>query len=138
MIQVFMSKRGSGKSKHMIAHANESVKQTSGHLVFIDDDNRPMHELARDIRFINTESYEITDFNTLYGLICGILAQDYDVEKIYVDGLMSGIDLKQEGAEEQFNKLASLSDDNKITIFFTLNDNDEVPDYLRKYKVEIA
>lgn len=117
MIQVFMSKKRFRQKQAYDSPCQWSVKQTSGHLVFIDDDNRPMHELARDIRFINTESYEITDFNTLYGLICGILAQDYDVEKIYVDGLMSGIDLKQEGAEEQFNKLASLSDDNKITIF---------------------
>lgn len=132
-----MSKRGSGKSKHMIAHANQSAKDSNGHIVFIDDDNRPMHELGRDIRFINTESFQINDLNTLYGLLCGILAQDYDVESIYVDGLMSGMDFTVEGAEGQFNKLTALSDDNKITIFFALNDNDEVPEFLRKYKVEI-
>lgn len=137
MIQVFMSKRGSGKSKYMLAHANEAVKTTDGHVVFIDDDNRPMHELDRDIRFINTENFEIKSFTTLYGLVCGVLAQDYDVEKIYVDGLLSTIKLDEENAEKEFQTLDKLTDENKVTMYFTCNDTPEVPEYLRKYRVEI-
>lgn len=137
MIQVFMSKRGSGKSKYMISHANNGLKETKGHIVFIDDDNRAMHELDRGIRFINTENFEIQDLNSLYGFICGIVAQDYDVDMVYVDGLMGKMDFKKEDAEREFEKLSKLSDDNKITVLFALNDTEETPEYLKKYKVEI-
>lgn len=132
-----MSKRGSGKSKHMISHANAAAKESKGHIVFIDDDNRAMHELDREIRFINTESFEIECLNSLYGFVCGILAQDYDVDMVYVDGLMSKIDFNKEGAEAKFQKLVEVSDENKITILFALNDTENTPDYLKKYKVEI-
>lgn len=137
MIQVFMSKRGSGKSKYMISHANQQMKETDGHIVFIDDDNRAMHELDREIRFINTESFEIEELNTLYGFVCGLLAQDYDLDLLYVDGLMGKMDFNKEDAQAEFEKLGKLSDDNKITILFALNDTETTPDYLRKYKVEI-
>lgn len=137
MIQVFMSKRGSGKSKHMISHANTAVKDSKGHIVFIDDDNRAMHELDRAIRFINTESFEIEDLNSLYGFICGIAAQDYDVDRVYVDGLMGKMDFNKEDAEKEFEKLSKLSDESKITVLFALNDTEDTPEYLKRYKVEI-
>jgi len=132
-----MSKRGSGKSKYMISHANTAMKETKGHVVFIDDDNRAMHELDRDIRFINTDGYEIEDLNSLYGFVCGIVAQDYDVDMVYVDGLMGKMDFSKEDAEKEFEKLSKLSDDNKITVLFALNDTEQTPEYLKKYKVEI-
>ncbi len=132
-----MSKRGSGKSKHMISHANTAVKDSKGHIVFIDDDNRAMHELDRAIRFINTESFEIEDLNSLYGFICGIAAQDYDVDRVYVDGLMGKMDFNKEDAEKEFEKLSKLSDESKITVLFALNDTEDTPEYLKRYKVEI-
>lgn len=137
MIQVFMTKRGTGKSKHMISHANEAAMDSKGNVVFIDDDMRPMHELDRKVRFISTENYEIDQFCALYGFVCGILAQDYDVDQIYIDGMMAKINQEGEEAEKNFEKLSKLSDDQKVTIYFALNDTEEVPDYLRKYKVEI-
>ena len=132
-----MSKRGSGKSKYMISHANNGLKETKGHIVFIDDDSRAMHELDRDVRFINTESYEIHDLNSLYGFICGIVAQDYDVDTIYVDGLMGKMDFEREDAQAEFEKLSRLSDHSKTTIYFALNDTPSTPEYFKKYKVEI-
>lgn len=132
-----MSKRGSGKSKYMISHANTAVKESNGHIVFIDDDNRAIHELDRAVRFINTESFEIEDLNSLYGFICGIAAQDYDVDQVYVDGLMGKMDFKKEDAEKEFEKLSKLSDESKITVLFALNDTEDTPEYLKRYKVEI-
>ncbi|NLB22177.1 MAG: hypothetical protein GX833_02790 [Clostridium sp.] len=137
MIQIFMSKRGSGKSKYMISHANNGLKDTKGHIVFIDDDNRAMHELDREVRFISTENFELRDLNSLYGFICGIVSQDYDVDMIYVDGLMGKMDFDRDDAKDEFEKLSKLSDRSKITIFFALNDTEETPEYLKKYKVEI-
>lgn len=137
MIQVFMSKRGSGKSKYMISHANQALTQSDGHLVFVDDDARAMHELDRQIRFINAEQFIMDDMCSLYGFVCGILAQDYDVDTLYIDGLLGKIDLNNENSEQNFEKLAQMADDNRINIYFTLNENGEIPAYLEKYQESI-
>ncbi|PKK39037.1 hypothetical protein ABB02_01651 [Clostridiaceae bacterium JG1575] len=121
----------------MISHANGSLAETKGSIVFIDDDSRPILELDREIRFINTEHFEIRDLNSLYGFICGLMSQDYDLDVVYVDGMMSKMNFKKEDAEEEFQKLCKVSDDAQITIYFALNDTPEVPDYLREYKVAI-
>lgn len=137
MIQVFMTQRGTGKSKHMISHANEAAAESKGSIVFIDDDMRPMHELDRKVRFISAQNYEIDSFCSLYGFICGILAQDYDVDSIYIDGIMAKMKNNSDDAEDWFKKLADLSDEEKVTLYFAMNDGEDVPEYLKKYKADI-
>lgn len=133
MIQVFMGERGTGKSKKMIQEANIKAKESHGHVVFIDDDSRAMHELERDIRFVNTDAFEIDSFSSLYGLICGILSEDYDVDIIYIDGLLNRIDLNNHCAEKAFNKIENLVDNNKVNLVLAMNSHDEVPEYLKKH-----
>ena len=133
MIQVFMDKRGSGKSKEMISKANLKVKDSKGHIVFIDDDSRPMHELERAIRFINTESFEIDSFSSLYGLICGIISENFDTDTIYIDGLLNKIDFENECSTKDYEKIEKLAEENKISLVFAVNDDNSIPDFVKKY-----
>ena len=85
MIQVFYNNRGSGKTKDLINLANDRVACCKGNLVYIDDDDRPLLELNRNIRFISTKDFQLTDYNSFYGFLCGILSEDYDVDTIFID-----------------------------------------------------
>ena len=67
--------------------ANEAGKTSDGHVVFIDDDKRHMYDLHYNIRFVETSSFPMEDQAVLFGFICGILSQDGDIEKIYIDGI---------------------------------------------------
>ena len=49
MIQVFCARRGSGKTKRLIELANHQQISAKGDAVYIDDDSRPMLQLARGI-----------------------------------------------------------------------------------------
>lgn len=89
MIQVFCGKRGTGKSKNLIAMANECVNKIDGNVVYIDDDKRPMLELDRRIRFVSTDEFNLTNCNNIYGFLCGMLSEDYDIEAIFIDGLFN-------------------------------------------------
>ena len=108
MIQVIYGKRGSGKSKKMVSLANEQAKTAKGNVVFVDDDSRAIHELDRDIRFINADEYALTDYRSIYGFLCGIIATNYDVTTIFVDGLLNGMDKKSESSDKIFEKLQML------------------------------
>ena len=87
MIQVFCARRGSGKTKRLIELANHQQISAKGDAVYIDDDSRPMLQLARGIRFIDTNEYKVDDCQSFYGMLCGIISSNYDIENIYIDGL---------------------------------------------------
>ena len=136
MIQVIYGKRGSGKSKKMVSLANDKVKATNGNVVFVDDDSRAIHELDREIRFIDAQEYGLMDYRSIYGFLCGIIATNYDVTTIFVDGLLNGMDKKSESSEKIFEKLQLFSETNKIDLYIAMHDEGELAiSELEKYKV---
>lgn len=50
MIQILAGEKGEGKTKRLLEMANEAGKNSKGHVVFIDDDNRHMYDLHYNIR----------------------------------------------------------------------------------------
>ncbi|MEA4816887.1 MAG: twitching motility protein PilT [Lachnospiraceae bacterium] len=87
MVQIIAGEKGEGKTKRLIDLANTAGKQSNGHVVFIDDDNRHMYDLHYGIRFVDTSSFILGDHKIFLGFISGILSQDRDIEKIFIDGL---------------------------------------------------
>ena len=82
MIQVFCARRGSGKTKRLIELANHQQLEAKGDSVYIDDDSRPMLQLNRSIRFIDTMEYGVRDCSDFYGMLCGIISSNYDIENM--------------------------------------------------------
>lgn len=59
-------------------------------MIFIDDDNRAMYDLHHDIRFINLSEFPVSSACEFIGFICGLISNNYDIEKIYIDGILTG------------------------------------------------
>ncbi|MEA4972326.1 hypothetical protein SDC9_87998 [bioreactor metagenome] len=87
MIQILAGEKGQGKTKKLIELANEASKNVDGNVVFIDDDNRHMYDLHYGIRFVETSKYKICDYKVMIGFIYGIISQNGDIQKIFIDGL---------------------------------------------------
>ncbi len=87
MIKLLAGGKGEGKTKRLIDMANEAMKSTDGHIVFIDDDRRHIYDLHYDIRFVDTTMFPLSNYRELVGFICGILSQDNDIVEIYIDGI---------------------------------------------------
>lgn len=136
MIQVIYGKRGSGKSKKMVSLANEQVKTSKGNVVFVDDDSRAIHELDRQIRFIDASEYSLTDYRSIYGFLCGIISTNYDVTTIFIDGLLNGMDKKSESSDKVFARLQEFSEKNSIDLYIAMHDEGDLAiSELEKYKV---
>lgn len=134
MIHLNCNKRGSGKTKALISTANEMAINSKGDLVYIDDDSRPIHELNRKIRFINSSEYELNDYNDFYGFLCGILSEDYDVEKIFIDGLLNIVKGNLEEAGSLFEKIEKLSQKYNVELYININvTKEEIPEFMKKY-----
>lgn len=133
MIHVFCNKRGSGKTKALINLANEKVLTNKGHIVYIDDDRRPLLELDRRIRFIATNEFYLKNQESFYGFLCGILSEDYDIDTIFIDGLFNIVEGNLHDAAHLFCLLEKLMESNDVDIYININGDKEMPDFIKKY-----
>lgn len=135
MIQVFCARRGSGKTKRLIELANHQQITAKGDAVYIDDDSRPMLQLARGIRFVDTNEYKVDDCQSFYGMLCGILSSNYDIENIYIDGLSNIVRCAMKDSTELFSKIAGLTDRFGINVYINVNVDtaEEVPPCIKEY-----
>ena len=92
MVQILAGEKGEGKTRKLIAMANEAGKSANGSVVFVDDDNSRMYDLHYSVRFVDTPKFIMEDPQVFRGFVCGILSQNSDIEKIYIDGLNHIVD----------------------------------------------
>ena len=135
MIQIFCSKRGAGKSKKLIELANERILISKGDSVYIDDDARRMRQLNRKIRFIDTNELDGIDIDSFYGLLCGIVSQNYDIENFYIDALSNIVNRNIPESINLFKKLKEFSQRYSLNIFINLNCEciDDLPDFIKEH-----
>ena len=134
MIRIIYGKKGSGKTKKIIDAANEAVKVSTGELVFIDDDNRYMYDLRHEIRFVNATEYDVSSPDTFMGFICGILAGNYDMKQLFIDGFLRLVKSDMADLEAFFVKLEDIPHRHGVDVVISASaKDDEVPEFLKKY-----
>ncbi len=134
MVHLIIGERGSGKSKQIIEMANQKVENCSGDIVFIDDDNRPMHEIHRNIRFVTTKEYDIVNSSNFYGFLCGIMSQNYDIQYIFVDGISNIIENENlKDMDCLFSKLEEIAKKYSIEFYISANATEVIPEFMSKF-----
>ena len=134
MIRIIYGKKGTGKTKKIIDAANEAVKVSTGELVFIDDDNRYMYDLRHEIRFVNATEYDVTSPETFMGFICGILAGNYDMKQLFIDGFLRLVNSDMAHLEPFFLKLEDITHRHGVDVVISASAKDDtVPEFLKKY-----
>lgn len=134
MIQVFCNEIGAGKTKELISLANNKLKIAKGDSVYIDYDLKYFRELDRRIRFVAVKDYEIKDNEGFYGLLCGIISENYDVENIYIDSVFDKIKLSYDNLALLLTKIKSLVNRFNINLFINISDCEKkLPECLKEY-----
>ncbi len=134
MIQVIFGRKGSGKTKRILDMANTSMKTAKGEIVFIDDDNRYMFDLRHEIRFVNAKDYKISSPDMFLGFLSGIVAANYDMNEMYVDGFLRLVEADINDLGPFFERLESLAASHDLRVIIsTTAKTDEPPEYLKKY-----
>lgn len=91
MIKVNIGLKGSGKTPKLIQAVNSAIDVEKGNVVCITEGNRLIHDISHKARMINTESFDIRSIEMFEGLLCGIIAQDYDVTHIFIDSIFKSV-----------------------------------------------
>jgi len=137
MIKLFAGEKGEGKTRKLIALANDHLNITEGHIVFIDDDRRNIHEIHRNIRLVDTSEYPLVNYREFVSFIYGMLSQNSDISEIFIDGLSGVIqNLCNDDLSALMKALESISKANDVEFFITLNCNPaELPEDVKSHTV---
>lgn len=139
MIGVIFGQKGTGKTKHILELANRAAAEARGSIVFIDDDNGYMFDLNSNIRFINAKEYHITSPRMLYGFLCGIAASDFDLEHIFIDGLMRFIRVELATLEELFEQLDAFTVQRGLDVTMSVSGSQaDLPPFMKKYLLHLT
>lgn len=134
MVKFIVGEKGTGKTKIMIDMANSALRESKGHIVYVDRDNNHMYELDRSLRFVNAGEFRIENLKAFYGFLCGIISQNLDAEKIFIDG-QKVISTAEDSCLNQFIKdLEKLYKEFGVSFIISLSrEKDKVPEFLRNY-----
>ena len=139
MVGVIFGQKGSGKTKKIIELANRAAKEAHGSIVFIDDENSYMYDLDRNVRFVNAKEYDLVSPRMLYGFLCGLAASDYDLEYIYIDGLMRFIRTELSTLTELFDQIERFSALRGINVVMSVSGTaEELPEFMKKFVLQLV
>ena len=88
MLKLIIGVKGTGKTKTLIEMVNAALEKSEGSVVCIEKGNKLTYDVKYQCRLIDTDAYSVSDFDTLYGFIAGILASNHDVTDIFVDSAL--------------------------------------------------
>ena len=88
MIQLIVGGKGSGKTKKDDRHDQRFRENHPGNIVCIEKSMKLTYDIDHAARLIDVDEYKISGYDMLYGFIAGILAGNYDIVEVYLDGVL--------------------------------------------------
>ncbi len=129
MLYYVIGEEGTGKTQYLVDEANKEKENNINNIVFITTDKDRTRISDHKVRLINAKSYNINCHCALKGFIAGILARDYDIGKVYVDGIYDIIDFDKEKLEKLTDSLSELSEYAKADIYLSLDwSKEDIPE----------
>lgn len=133
MIKLIIGEKGSGKTKQLVDMINESCKSSEGNIVCIEKGMKLTFDIDHKCRLIDMDEFSIAGYDMLYGFVAGILAGNYDIEKLYIDGILQigGHDL--EGLGDLLGELDILASDDTELIITVSSDETLLPESVKQH-----
>jgi len=134
MIKLIVGLKGTGKTKHLIELANRSVETSPGNVVCIERGNKLIFDIRHQVRLVDTDVYSIKTAGELYGLVCGILAANFDIKDMYIDSALKICGDKMDEFEKFVYRLEELAAKFEVNIVMTSSVSvEDLPEALKKY-----
>ncbi len=88
MLKVICGKKGSGKTKKMIDMVNDVCAKSTGSVVCIEQGMQLTYDISYRCRLIAANEYGIKGYDAFYGFLAGVLAGNYDIADVFIDGIL--------------------------------------------------
>lgn len=131
MISIVYGPKGSGKTKALLEKAVNAMDSAKGTLIYITNSKDHIYQIPHQIRYIMSDDYNITDLQSFIGFIKGIIANDHDIEYIFIDGAARISNVNIDQMQSLFEVLDKYQD---INFLLTVSsDYDNLPQYIKNY-----
>jgi len=138
MVKFILGSKGSGKTKWLIDNANKDMLGGNGNIAFVDVDDNHIFSLNYNVRLINAMEFNVLNVQSFYGFLCGIMAMDYDLEKIYVDGIYKVMHLELKDIVYLIDSLNKIATKYEVEFYINIDYTMEtMPENLKSYCYEI-
>jgi len=136
MIKILAGHKGSGKTKAMVDMANEKAKTSDGNVVVIEKGVQLTYDLSYHVRLVDAEQYSISNFDTYYGFLCGLMAGNYDITDVFCDATFKICGKDIPSFANTVAKLEKITEANGISITFLAScEIEELPAEVKKLVV---
>ena len=119
MIKLLIVKKGSGKTKTLIEFVNNALDTSKGSVVCIEKGDKLKFDIKYTARLIDTEEFAVTDAQSLYGFIAGILASNHDVTDLFIDSALKICQNDSDSFDCFLTKLTALLEGKEINCVIT-------------------
>ncbi|MDE7454559.1 MAG: twitching motility protein PilT [Clostridia bacterium] len=134
MIHVIYGAKGSGKTKQIVDDANAYAVNAKGVVVYFDRSNHRMHDLHRNIRLVDASHYGLMSQNEILAFLKGMLAANFDIEMIYIDGLSRLLDCNVKDLGELYTGLEAIGAEHSVNFTITASGaKEDLPAFITKH-----
>ena len=136
LVKVILGKKGTGKTKLLIDMVNRAVTEETGDVVCLEGGRQLTYDISYAVRLVDVCDYELDmSYEVLFGFICGIYAQNFDVSHIFIDSLYKVCGCSDLAEAEKFIvRLDKFAQKNNVKFTIMISDEEEnASENLKKY-----
>ncbi len=133
MIKLIVGAKGSGKTKLMIDMITEATMSVSGCIVCIEKGMKSTYNVKNSVRIIDVDDYAVRGYNMFYGFFMGVLAGNYDIQEVYVDGILKICENDLPGFAALLDQIEDICKENLKVVFTVPTDVENLTDEIKKY-----
>ena len=134
MLKLIVGTKGSGKTKTMLEMIDKATKTTSGNIVVIEKCMKLTTEINHAARLVDVDEYNVVGADMLYGFVAGVLAGNYDITELFIDGILRIIDHNLDEAEKVLMKIDAITKNIEVVVTVSADPSD-LPEGLKKYVI---
>ena len=121
MLKLIIGVKGTGKTKTLIDMVNGALEVTKGDVVCVEKGTKLRYDIKPSARLIDVNEYMVSDAQSLYGFIAGILASNHDVTDLFVDGTLKICNQDIAAFEKMAQELAALISKSNVNLTMTVS-----------------
>ena len=133
MIKLIVGTKRSGKTKTMIDRINEATKTATGNVVVIEKSMQLTTSINHAARLVDVDEYKINSAEMLYGFVAGVLAGNYDITEMFIDGILKVCGHDLEAAGRVLNAINAIAGDSVNVTVTVSADVNSLPESIKKF-----
>ena len=133
MVQLIVGEKGKGKTKVLLDKVNTEVKEANGTLVYLDKSRKHMYELNNKVRLIDMSDYDIQNSSEFLGFLSGVVSQDNDLERMYLDSFIKISRVTDEAFADVMARLKDIGEKYNVSFVLSVSkDEKELPESVKE------